>query len=243
MQENNKIPLYLLAGFLGSGKTTLLHKILTDKSLQNTAVLINEFGDIGLDHHIIKQVHDQVTLLSNGCVCCNIREDLKRGISDLLTQQVKGTIPPFERIILETSGVAEPAPILYTLENDYVLKANITVASIIMTIDCTTGQGNLAEGDGSFGFDIEWGGKGIRKIYSFSLPKYPGGVTKEVDIKLQFTILPDGTIGTIFPKIKADTRLENAAINSLRQWRFEALAPSQKQDEQTAVIVFPYRLQ
>ena len=107
----------------------------------------------------------------------------------------------------------------------------------------SNGQGNLAEGEGSFGFDIEWGGRGKRKIYSYNLPKYPGGVTKEVDIKLQFTILPDGTIGTIFPKIKADTRLENAAINSLRQWRFEALAPSQKQDEQTAVIVFPYRLQ
>lgn len=107
----------------------------------------------------------------------------------------------------------------------------------------STGQGNLAEGDGSFGFDIEWGGKGIRKIYSFNLPTYPGGVKKEVDIKLQFTILPDGTIGTIFPKIKADTKLENAAINSLRQWRFEALDPSQKQVEQTAVIVFPYRLQ
>jgi protein TonB len=106
----------------------------------------------------------------------------------------------------------------------------------------STGQGNLAEGDGSFGFDIEWGGKGIRKIYSFNLPKYPGGVIKEVDIKLQFTILPDGTIGTIFPKIKADTKLENVAINSLRQWRFEALDPSQKQVEQTAVIVFPYRL-
>ena len=107
----------------------------------------------------------------------------------------------------------------------------------------STGQGNLAEGDGSFGFDIEWGGRGIRKIYSFNLPTYPGGVKKEVDIKLQFTILPDGTIGTIFPKIKADTKLENAAINSLRQWRFEALDPSQKQVEQTAVIVFPYRLQ
>jgi protein TonB len=107
----------------------------------------------------------------------------------------------------------------------------------------TSGQGNLAVGEGSFGFDIEWGGKGIRKIYSFSLPQYPGGVKKEIDIKLQFTILPDGTIGTIFPKIKADTRLENAAINSLRQWRFEALEPTQKQVEQTAVIVFPYRLQ
>lgn len=107
----------------------------------------------------------------------------------------------------------------------------------------STGQGNDAEGEGSFGFDIDWGGKGTRKIYSFILPQYPEGVKKEINIKLQFTILPDGTVGTIIPKIKADTRLENAAINSLRQWRFEALSPGQKQVEQTAVIVFPYRLQ
>ena len=118
-------------------------------------------------------------------------------------------------------------------ENDKVSTTNIT----------SSGTGNDAEGEGSFGFDIDWGGKGIRKIYSYTLPKYPDGVKKEIDIKLQFTILPDGTIGTIIPKIKADTKLENAAINSLRQWRFEALNPSQKQVEQTAVIVFPYRLQ
>lgn len=97
--------------------------------------------------------------------------------------------------------------------------------------------------EGSFGFDIDWGGKGTRKIYSYILPQYPDGVKKEVNIKLQFTILPDGTVGTIIPKMKADTRLENAAINSLRQWRFEALRSNQKQVEQTAVIVFPYRLQ
>jgi protein TonB len=103
-------------------------------------------------------------------------------------------------------------------------------------------DGNSAV-EGNFGFDIDWGGKGTRKIYSFILPQYPDGVKKEVNIKLQFTILPDGTVGTIIPKMKADTRLENAAINSLRQWRFEALSPNQKQVEQTAVIVFPYRLQ
>ena len=107
----------------------------------------------------------------------------------------------------------------------------------------TVGQGNKAEGEGSFGFDIDWGGQGTRKIYSYILPAYPEGVNKEIDIRLKFSILPDGTVGTILPLTKADTRLENAAINSLRQWRFEALAPGQKQVEQAAVIVFPYRLQ
>ncbi len=107
----------------------------------------------------------------------------------------------------------------------------------------TAGQGNKAKGNGSFGYDIDWGGKGQRKIYSYNVPSYPEGVNKQVDIRLRFSIMPDGTVGTILPLIKADTRLENAAINSLRQWRFEPLDPSQKQVEQTAVIVFPYRLQ
>jgi outer membrane biosynthesis protein TonB len=107
----------------------------------------------------------------------------------------------------------------------------------------TSEEGNSADTNGNFGFDIDWGGKGTRKIYSYVLPQYPEGVKKEVNIKLQFTILPDGTVGTIIPKIKADTKLENAAINSLRQWRFEALGPNQKQVEQMAIIIFPYRLQ
>jgi membrane protein involved in colicin uptake len=107
----------------------------------------------------------------------------------------------------------------------------------------TVGQGNKSEGEGSFGFDIDWGGKGKRKIYSYSLPDYPAGVYKEIDIRLKFTILPDGTVGTINLLTKADTRLENAAISSLRNWRFEELSSSQQQREQTALIVFPYRLQ
>lgn len=104
-------------------------------------------------------------------------------------------------------------------------------------------QGNKTEGEGSFGFDIDWGGKGKRQIYSYPLPKYPEGVYKEIDIKIMFTIKPDGTVGSARLLTKADTRLENAALNSLRQWRFEPLSPTQKQVDQTAVIVFPYRLQ
>lgn len=104
-------------------------------------------------------------------------------------------------------------------------------------------KGNQVIGTGSSGFDIEWGGNGKRKIYSYSLPAYPDGVNKEIDIRLRFSILPDGTVGTIFPLTKADTKLENAAMNSLRQWRFEPLPLKQKKTEQFAIIVFPYRLQ
>ena len=105
------------------------------------------------------------------------------------------------------------------------------------------GKENVGEGEGNFGFEIDFGGKGIRKIYSYNLPAYPEGVSKEIDVKLRFSILPDGSVSKIFPLIKADTRLEMAAINSLRQWRFEPLPSIQKQVEQTAVIIFPYRLQ
>lgn len=104
-------------------------------------------------------------------------------------------------------------------------------------------QGNLSEGQGSFGFDIDWGGRGKRQIWSYPLPKYPTGVYKEIDIKIMFTIKPDGSVGSTRLLTKADTKLENAALNSLRQWRFEPLSNSKKQIEQTAVIVFPYRLQ
>ena len=106
------------------------------------------------------------------------------------------------------------------------------------------GREVAGEGTGKFGlFDIEWGGTGKRKIYSYNIPGYPEGVSKEIDVKLRFSILPDGTVGRIFPLIKADTRLETAAINSLRQWRFEPLQSNQKQAEQSVIIIFPFRLE
>ena len=107
----------------------------------------------------------------------------------------------------------------------------------------TDGKEFEDEGEGNYGFEIDFGGKGKRKIYSYNLPSYPEGVSKEIDVKLRFTIMPDGSVGRIFPLIKADTRLEMAAINSLRQWRFEPIPNSKKQSAQTAIIVFPYRLQ
>lgn len=105
------------------------------------------------------------------------------------------------------------------------------------------GEEKSGDGDGNFGFEIDFGGKGVRNIYSYSLPDYPEGVSKEIDVKLRFTILPDGTVGKIIPLIVGDAILSTASINSLRKWRFEPLNSNQKQIEQTAIIVFPYRLQ
>ena len=105
------------------------------------------------------------------------------------------------------------------------------------------GKGDVGEDQGNAGFEIAWGGSGVRKIYSYELPAYPDGVSKQIDIRLKFTIMPDGTVGRIIPLVKADTRLEMAAINSLKNWRFEPLRAGQKKADQNVVITFPYRLQ
>jgi protein TonB len=99
------------------------------------------------------------------------------------------------------------------------------------------------EGEGNFGFELDFGGKGKRKIYSYRIPEYPPSVSKEIDVKLRFTIMPDGSVGRIIPIIKADTELEAAAMNSLRQWRFEPLPEGAKKNPQSVSITFPFRLQ
>ncbi len=160
-------------------------------------------------------------------------------------EQSKEKNPEVKEVDLPVAVNTEDENVIKPANNDKEVAEERTELSTetVTTNKTTVEDGNNSEVEGKFGFDIDWGGKGTRKIYSFILPQYPAGVKKEVNIKLQFTILPDGTVGTIIPKMKADTRLENAAINSLRQWRFEALSSNQKQVEQTAVIVFPYRLQ
>ncbi len=153
--------------------------------------------------------------------------------------------PEVKEVKLPVAKNTQDDNIIKPAEKDKEQKKETKTESVKETTSdvSTTGKGNLARGEGSFGFDIEWGGMGTRKIYSYSLPSYPEGVNKEIDIRLRFTIKPDGTVGSILLLTKADTKLENAAINSLWQWRFEPLSPTQQQAEQTAVIVFPYRLQ
>ena len=126
-------------------------------------------------------------------------------------------------------------------EKDEVVDSK--VKPIVKGDNKRTGSEIGGDGDGGFGFELDFGGKGQRRIYSYNLPEYPEGVAKEIDVKLRFTILPDGTVSRIIPLIKADARLEFAAINSLRQWRFEPIPSNAKQVDQTVVITFPYRLQ
>lgn len=138
------IPVSVITGFLGSGKTTLLANLLRDPTLGRTAVLMNEFGEIGLDHDLIETSDDTLVQLSTGCLCCNVKSDFVLALGDLAARRVAGTLPRFERVVVETTGLADPAPILHALMSDPVLSSAYTLANMITTVDAVTGLETLA---------------------------------------------------------------------------------------------------
>ncbi len=138
------IPVAVITGFLGSGKTTLLGRLLRDPAMSRTAVIINEFGAIGLDHELIETSDESFVQLSNGCLCCNVRSDLVLTLCDLAVRRAAGSVPPFERVVIETTGLADPAPILHALMTDRTLCEIYTLDGVIATVDAVTGLATLA---------------------------------------------------------------------------------------------------
>jgi len=139
LAETSKTPVALLTGFLGSGKTTLLAHLLLDPALGETAVIVNELGAISIDHHLLRRVDERTVLLGNGCVCCTLRGDLTDELLDLHGKRQRGEVPPFRRVIVETTGLADPAPILYTLASESVVKNHFELDRVIATVDAVTG--------------------------------------------------------------------------------------------------------
>ncbi|GFZ68329.1 cobalamin biosynthesis protein CobW [Pseudomonas amygdali pv. eriobotryae] len=129
------IALNVITGFLGSGKTTLLKRLLADEDMGETALLINEFGDVGIDHLLVEEVAPDTVLLPSGCVCCTVRGELKDALLGLLERRNRGEIPAFRRVILETTGLADPAPILTTLSNDPQLRGRFHIGLIVTLVD------------------------------------------------------------------------------------------------------------
>ncbi len=128
-------PVLILSGFLGSGKTTLLNRLLKSPMLADSAVLINEFGEIGIDHQLVMSVDENIVVLESGCICCTIREDLKSALLDLENLRASGALSAFKRIVIETTGIADPAPILHTLTADPLLQFHFRAVGIITTVD------------------------------------------------------------------------------------------------------------
>lgn len=144
MNTLSTTPVTVLTGYLGSGKTTLLKRLLESENGNRTAVLINEFGEISLDHLIVKSVSGTTVVLRNGCACCSIRSELKTGLRDLIDGRSRGDIPYFDRILLETTGIADPVPIVQTLVADPMLRNQVHLANLVSTVDGRNGIDQLA---------------------------------------------------------------------------------------------------
>jgi G3E family GTPase len=137
-------PVSVITGFLGSGKTTLLGRLLRHPSMSGTAVIINEFGEVGLDHDLVETSTETFVTISNGCLCCKVRSDLTATLMDLAARRAVGTVPPFDRVVIETSGLADPAPILHALMSDADLLAIYELDTVVTTVDAVTGLSTLA---------------------------------------------------------------------------------------------------
>jgi G3E family GTPase len=135
----------VLTGFLGAGKTSVLKRLLGRPELSGTAVLINEFGEVGLDHPLIEEVDEEVVLLKSGCVCCTIRGDLKDALLRLEDRRRRGEIPAFSRVVIETTGLAEPAPIAATFVSDPMLRHHFRLGNVVTVVDAVAGARNLDE--------------------------------------------------------------------------------------------------
>jgi G3E family GTPase len=135
-----RLPVSVITGFLGSGKTTLLKYLLAHPDMGETAVIINEFGEVGLDHLLVEKAEDDTILLESGCLCCTIRGDLIDAMRSLFKRRAKGEVPPFKRLVIETTGLADPAPILHTLMQDPVLTAVYRLDGVIATVDAVNGE-------------------------------------------------------------------------------------------------------
>ena len=137
----------LLTGFLGAGKTTLLQRLLADPALADAAVLINEFGEIGLDHHLLERIDETTVLLQSGCLCCTIRGELADAMRGLHEKRERGQVAPFRRLVIESTGLADPFPILTTLHADPVLRHHYRPGNVVCAVDAAVGALHLARAE------------------------------------------------------------------------------------------------
>jgi G3E family GTPase len=139
-----RIPVTLITGFLGSGKTTLISKLVRHPSMARVAVVINEVGEIGIDHDIVAMSSENIALLANGCICCSVRTDLQETLRDLFARRRVGEVADFDRVIIETTGLADPAPVVQTLSSDTLIAAQFRLDGLVTLVDAVNGAAQLA---------------------------------------------------------------------------------------------------
>ena len=144
-KKSKKVPVSIITGFLGSGKTTLIKHLVAQPSMNNIALIINEFGEVGLDNLLIESSIENTLLLENGCICCSIRGDLIDTINDLFTKALTGKIAKFTRIVIETTGLANPGPIINCIRSDNVISTKCELSNVITLVDGIQGASQLVK--------------------------------------------------------------------------------------------------
>jgi len=230
------IPVTLLTGFLGSGKTTVLNRLLRHPDMDATAVIVNEFGEVGLDHVLIERSSSGTVLLNNGCVCCTVKGDLGATLIELLMQRVRGEIPEFRRVMIETTGLADPAPILHLLMADPIVAVRYRLGGVVSTVDAVNAADTLdrnmeavrqaAAADRILITKTDLAGSGLLDALRRRLAALnPGARMLEV------------TNGHVAPSVLFDTGLYNPATKSLdvQNWlRAESYASEDGHDHDCA---------
>jgi G3E family GTPase len=138
-----RLPVIAVTGFLGSGKTTLIRALLARPEGANTAVIVNEFGEVGIDQALLRSSSDVTVLLGNGCLCCTVRTDLQETLRTLFADRARGAVPSFERVVIETSGLADPGPVLQTFATDRALGREFHLQALVTVVDAVGGAANI----------------------------------------------------------------------------------------------------
>jgi len=141
--RETRLPVSIITGFLGSGKTTLLNRLLQHASMANSLVIINEFGEIGIDHLLVSVPSENMMLLNNGCLCCVFRGDLVQTFADVYTKRSRGEVPMFDRIVVETTGLADPVPVIQTIVTDEDIAPHYCLETVVTLVDAVHGEAQL----------------------------------------------------------------------------------------------------
>ncbi|MBB3355010.1 GTP-binding protein [Rhizobium lentis] len=140
---NDRIPVTILTGFLGAGKSTLLNRILKDPDMKDAAVIINEFGDVGIDHLLVESSGDSIIELSDGCLCCTVRGELVDTLANLMDAVQTGRVRPVKRVVIETTGLADPAPVMQAIMGNPVIATNFELDGVVTVVDAVNGLQTL----------------------------------------------------------------------------------------------------